>query len=118
MFCPKCGIQLRVQLSAHGRRELCCLPGNMCLSQDLQARFEQRYGAAAADSARPTRSSVLVPPQVYGSLHWYCPGDGIPLNAELECPQCGKHLRDMVYDLVELHPHRPVTQHDEHPQGS
>jgi hypothetical protein len=94
----------------------------MWLSADLQARLEHRYGAVDAAATGPVHPSaarppVPVAPQVHGGLHWYCPGDGAPLNANLDCPQCGKHLRDLVYVLVELHPHRPVAQRDEHSWG-
>jgi hypothetical protein len=113
MFCPKCGTRLSAKVSEAGGPELCCLPGDMCLSQDLQSRLELRYGPVAAGplSALPPFSQLL-----HGGVHWYCPGDGTPLNAELECPQCGKHLRDLVYVLIELHPHRPVAERDERPR--
>ncbi len=104
-----------------GERELCCLPGNMCLSRDLQNQLERRYGASAADSTQTSQTSRLaVPfsPQIHSGLRWYCPGDGASLNAELECPKCGKHLRDLVYVLVELHPHLPVNRLDERQRES
>lgn len=28
------------------------------------------------------------------------------LNEHAECSRCGRHLRDLVYHLIELHPHR------------
>jgi hypothetical protein len=43
MFCPKCGTRLSAKVSEAGGPELCCLPGDMCLSQDLQSRLELRY---------------------------------------------------------------------------
>jgi endogenous inhibitor of DNA gyrase (YacG/DUF329 family) len=112
VFCPKCGARLSTKVSEVGTLELCCLPGDMCLSQDLQSRLELRYGLAAAS---PLSVSQLFSQQLHGGLHWFCPGDGTPLNAELECPQCGKHVRDLAYVLVELHPHRPVAERDERP---
>lgn len=42
---------------------------------------------------------------LYGGFHWFCPGDGELLNAQLECHICGKHIRDLFVLLVELHPH-------------
>lgn len=35
------------------------------------------------------------------------------LNDHLECPRCGPHMRDLVFDLVELPPlaeHRAVEE--------
>jgi len=34
----------------------------------------------------------------------FCPGCGVRLNDQLECPRCGPHARDLVFDLVELPP--------------
>lgn len=109
MYCPKCGALLRIQVS-RGTAELCCLPGEMCLSRNLRDQLERRYGAEGAGV--PQAPEPAFSPQWHGGLSWYCPGDGVRLNDHLECPQCGKHIRDLVYVLIELHPHRPVVQHD------
>ena len=102
MFCPKCGQTLLLKFSKSGRNELYCVQGEMALSQALRQTFEERYGSSPLpQSSHPPFHSLF-----HSSLHWFCPGDGEPLNAHLECPRCGKHLRDVVSQLVELHPHK------------
>jgi DNA-directed RNA polymerase subunit M/transcription elongation factor TFIIS len=102
MFCPKCGNPLVLKRLGSGRDELYCIQGDMDLSQMMQQTFEERYGPDAA----PQSPNPAFNPQFHAGLHWFCPGDGEKLNARLECPKCGKHLRDLVYQLVELHPHK------------
>ena len=102
MFCPKCGNPLLLKHSESGREELYCVAGKMGLSPAMQQKFEERYGP----NPMPQSSHPPFNQQSYGGLHWFCPGDGEPLNAQLECPRCEKHLRDIVYQLVELHPHK------------
>jgi hypothetical protein len=102
MFCPKCGHRLQVQDAESGKGEWYCVAGEMGLSPALQQRFEERYGPhKASQSPDPPFNQ-----HVHGGLQWFCPGDGEPLNAQLACAKCGKHLRDLVYPLVEFHPHK------------
>lgn len=101
MFCPKCGNPLLPKRSANGRDELYCVKGAMGLSQVMQQKFEERY----RQNATPQFPNPPFDQQVHGGFYWFCPGDGERLNAHLECPTCGKHLRDLVPPLVELHPH-------------
>jgi len=107
MYCPKCGTALVTrQDMRHGDTYLYCEPGEMVLSRSVQEALDHRYGANAPPSVvqqvRPAPSPTY--PHEWG---WYCPGCGVPLDGWLECPRCGKHLRDLAYQLVELHPHRP-----------
>ena len=77
-------------------------PGEMGLSRVVEEALAARFAANA-----PTQSTQpAFDPQRHGGLHWYCPGCGKPLNQKLECEACGKHMRDLVVPLVELHPHR------------
>ncbi len=101
MFCPKCGNPLLLKHNANGREELYCVQGNMGLSQVVQQKFEERYRQNAA----PPFPNPPFNQQFHRGFHWFCPGDGERLNAQLECSICGKHLRDLVYPLVEFHPH-------------
>jgi hypothetical protein len=101
MFCPKCGAVLLLKPSESAGEELYCAKGKMGLAPLIQRAFEERYGSnAVLQSPNPPFHS-----QFHGGLHWFCPGDGERLNARLECSTCGKHLRDLVYQLVEFHPH-------------
>lgn len=102
MFCPKCGHLLVLKHVESGRDELYCVPGDMGLSLVMQQKFEERYGP----NPTPQSSNPPFHKQFHGGFHWFCPGDGKPLNAQLECSTCGKHLRDLVFPLVELHPHK------------
>ena len=100
MFCPKCGNPLILKHYEHGRDELYCVKGDMGLSQVMRQKFEERYEAPSQSPNPPFHN------QFHGGLHWFCPGDGEALNTQLECPRCGIHLRDLVYPLIELHPHK------------
>jgi ssDNA-binding Zn-finger/Zn-ribbon topoisomerase 1 len=101
MFCPKCGNPLVLKHYANEREELFCVKGEMGLSQVMRQTFEERYQQhASSQSPNPPFH-----PQFHSGFHWFCPGDGEQLNAHLECPACGKHLRDQVFQLVEKHPH-------------
>jgi len=107
MYCPKCGATLVTRRDAgHGASYLYCEPGKMGLSLKLQDVLDHRYGENAPPSIvqRPRPISSPTYPHEWG---WYCPCCGVPLNGWLECPHCGKHLRDLAYQLVELHPHLP-----------
>ena len=102
MFCPKCGHPLLAKDAESGKGEWYCAAGEMGPSHVLQQRFEERYGPhAVSQSSDPPFNR-----QLHGGLQWFCPGDCGSLNAQLECSKCGKHLRDLVYPLVEFHPHQ------------
>lgn len=113
MFCPKCGHALVLKQGGSGRNELYCVQGEMGLSLAMQQKFEERYGSNVV----PQSPNPPFHPQVHGGLRWFCPGDGKRLNVQLECPKCGKHLRDLVYPLVELHPHKKEEESSFSHQG-
>lgn len=102
MFCPKCGQPLVLKHFENGRDELYCVQGDMGLSFVIQRKFEERYGP----NPLPQSSNPPFHKQFHGGLHWFCPGDGERLNAQLECAKRGKHLRDLVYQLIEIHHHK------------
>lgn len=106
MFCPKCGAVLESRWDAYVQRDvLCCVPGDMPMSANVTDKLMQRFGppssADTPQSPLPAYSALL-----HGGCQWYCPGCGIRLNDHLECTRCGHHLRDLMFILVELHPHR------------
>jgi hypothetical protein len=97
MYCPKCGDSMICQ-----EGELTCVWGEMPFSRVVEAVLTTRFAAGSpSQSSEPPFN-----PQWHGKLRWYCPGCGKPLNRQLECESCDKHLRDLVFDLIELHPHR------------
>src|SRR5688572_3114391 len=98
MFCPKCGRPL--ERSEYG--ELLCSWGDMYMSRYLEQKLTERY----ADDAPPQSPEPLWSYKGCGGVQWYCPKCGAALNACLECGRCHKHLRDLIFTLVELHPHR------------
>jgi len=102
MFCPKCGHVLVLKHFGSGGNELYRVQGDMSLSLTMQQKFEERYGSNVA----PQSPNTPFHPQFHGELPWFCPHDGERLNAQLECSKCGRHLRDLVYPLIELHPHK------------
>jgi hypothetical protein len=101
MFCPFCGATLAVGRSERWGTLVECLPGEMSLSENMRQVLEQRYGPASAGVANPadTRRTCHLG-------RWFCPGCGVQLDRQMQCPQCGKSLRDQLYRLVEFHPHR------------
>lgn len=97
MFCPKCGHEMQWT-----NGELTCIQGDMGLSLVVQEVLTKRF---ATDSI-PQSAVPPYNPKWHSGLRWYCPGCGKPLNAHLECQFCTRHLRDLVMQLVELHPHK------------
>jgi hypothetical protein len=104
MFCPRCGTVLTVRSDERWGDILYCVRGDMALSRGMQEALERRYGTSDGGPQSPLSPYS---PQIHGGLTWYCPGCGVRLDEHLQCPRCARHLRDLVYQLVELHPHRP-----------
>ena len=98
MFCPKCGLLLERNQDG----SLFCRQGDMELSRKMEAALTQRY----AEGALAQSSEPLYNPHIHRGIHWHCPECGDALNFNLECERGHGHLRDLVFPLVELHPHR------------
>lgn len=77
-----------------------CTTGDMPLSRAVNATLTERFPtprprpAGVESGRRPGR--------------WFCPGCGVPLSAEMTCSMCGTSIRDLLFPLVELHPHADV----------
>jgi hypothetical protein len=99
LYCPKCGREME-----YCDGQLACKQGQMGLSPSMHSRLTTRF------PKHRTR-----PPQVeVGArlLRWYCPSCGIPLGDDLKCSSCGGDIKDLHYQLVELHPHREEESQD------
>lgn len=92
LYCPRCAAPMQRKASA-----LSCVAGQMALSSALEAHLLLRF-AAHVDSAAPAPAA--------GSGAWYCPACRTALDANMKCSTCGGTLRDLLFALVELHPHR------------
>ncbi len=102
MYCPKCGA---VMVGRHNSRVdadvFYCATGDMECSLHLTRRLMERYGAIKISLSLPRQHPGLK----RHALQWYCPACGVGLNDQLECEACGKLPRDLIYQLIELHPH-------------
>ena len=93
MYCPQCGREMS-QIDG----VFTCVAGDMPLSRHMQAALCERFPELKPRPAGAQFGRDLAA--------WFCPGCGIPLALELRCPSCGRSLRDLFVELVELHPHR------------
>ena len=73
------------------------------LTQTLLDRFGVQESGGEPEVVPPHRA------QLHSRLPWYCPGCGVRLHEDLTCGRCGKDLQDLLYTLVELHPHLGET---------
>ncbi len=92
MYCPKCGRAMNMQNGKY-----ICESGNMSLSAKLHEQFVRRY-----PTSNPRTSDVEIG---FVMLRWFCPGCGTHLDKNLCCRACGECIKDVYYQLVELHPH-------------
>jgi hypothetical protein len=72
----------------------------MTLSRHLHAVLTERFPER---QPRPDGAEVGA-----GLTRWYCPGCGIPLGRGMVCGRCGRSSQDLLFPLVELHPHGDV----------
>lgn len=92
MYCPHCG---RVMRLADG--VFTCDAGGMTFSQELHGILSERF-----PEQRPQPFGVEVGARI---PRWFCPGCGVKLGQDMACGRCGKAIRDLLWALVELHPH-------------
>jgi hypothetical protein len=74
-----------------------CDAGGMTFSQNLHDILSERF-----PEQRPRPSGVEVGRRL---TRWFCPGCGVPLERGMVCGRCGQSLQDLIWPLVELHPH-------------
>ena len=92
MYCPHCGREMALLEGV-----FTCDEGGMTLSRRLQEVLTQRFPAHRLRPAEATVGRKLT--------RWFCPGCGVPLGQEMRCPKCEQSIEDLLYTLVELHPH-------------
>jgi hypothetical protein len=90
MYCFRCGIEMSEIAGV-----LTCVPGKMPLSRRLQTALMTRF------ASQQKRASDVKLGKQFGL---FCPGCGIPMDGT-SCRQCSQSLRDLLFDIVELHPH-------------
>ena len=94
LFCPRCAAAMQRVAG-----ELTCVVGDMGLSRNMETALLGRFGGQVRGSA---------PPPSPGSS-WFCPACRAPLGEAMTCAQCAGTLRDLLFQLVELHPHGAAT---------
>lgn len=94
MYCPHCGREMIVDEEGVHR----CVAGDMSLSQSFDEQLVARF-----PKHRERPASVEVGRRIG---RWFCPGCGVPLTA-MRCPLCNGSLREYLFLLVDIHPHRP-----------
>ena len=92
LFCPKCAAAMK-----HVDDYLTCVDGDMPLSRNLENILLNRFGTQV-------QSFAPAPPPAHGK--WFCPACRVALDASIGCPVCGGTLKDLLFQLVEIHPHR------------
>lgn len=101
MFCPKCGEEMEQSSGIW-----ICGRGEMHLSALLSRAFTDVY-------LLKTRPPENQPVNFKVDGPWYCPGCGIPAEAQngsVTCSQCGQSLNEFLWPLVELHPHKAKAE--------
>jgi hypothetical protein len=92
MYCPHCGRVLSVIDGWYT-----CSASGMQLSKWLEEKLTDRF-----PEQFPRKEPVVLGRSL---TRWYCPGCGVPLDREMKCGSCGKAIHDLLFPLVELHPH-------------
>ena len=96
LYCPYCSAPL---IDAAGGQLRCSASGSW-FSRRMADRLRAAYTGV------PTRDG----PSIAGAAPgvWFCPGDAQRLSGTGEdavCQACGRHLGELIYELVELNPH-------------
>ena len=76
--------------------ELRCVPGHMTLSKTMEKALVARFGDRVS-SAAPL-------PKFRGQ--WFCPACRVPLGQDMSCPKCRGTVHDLLFQLVDGHPHK------------
>jgi hypothetical protein len=92
MYCPHCGREIRLVEGMY-----VCEAGEMTFGQYLHGILAKIF-----PEQRPRTIEVEVGRQL---TRWFCPGCGVPLGKGMVCGQCGQSIHDLLWQLVELHPH-------------
>jgi uncharacterized Zn finger protein (UPF0148 family) len=92
MYCPHCGRQMELVDGV-----LSCAVGGMTFSRHLHAVLTERF-----PEQRPRPAGVAVGRRL---TRWFCPACGVPLDREMVCGRCGQSIHDLLFRLVDLHPH-------------
>jgi rubrerythrin len=101
MFCPKCGDLLKEE-----RGVFFCERGEMESSQRMA---EGLYSRFVSKTENPEEFQFAKAGNRFVGGQWFCPGCGVLMQEEVpgavRCPQCGRNLRNYLWELIELHPH-------------
>lgn len=92
MYCPHCGREMRPTDGV-----FTCDAGGMTFSRNLHDILTARFPVP-----RPRSVGVEVGARV---TRWFCPGCGVKLRQDMTCGRCGQTIQDLLWSLVELHPH-------------
>jgi hypothetical protein len=92
MYCPHYGREM-----AYVEGILTCVAGGMPLSRRMQETLSQRF---PIQRSRPVGSL-----EGRSLTRWFCPGCGVLLDREMCCPACNQSIADLLFPLVEFHPH-------------
>ena len=93
MYCPHCGREMSLLDGV-----FTCVAGDMPLSAHMHAVLAERF-----PEHRPRSAKTEIGRRI---ARWFCPGCGVPLGPGMVCTSCGRSIRDQLFGLVELHPHR------------
>jgi hypothetical protein len=102
VYCPKCGAVLSERLDEPFGCKFYCAPGETPFSARVERALIERFSEPDEISDGERQERVRSAPR----LSLYCPGGGVPFDETGQCPDCGRDLRDLAYDLRKLHPHR------------
>jgi hypothetical protein len=93
MYCPHCGREMVLRDEV-----FTCTAGGMGLSRRVHQTLSERFPVQRPRTARsPVRHELT---------RWFCPGCGVPLDRQMRCPACEQSIADLLFPLVELHPHQ------------
>jgi hypothetical protein len=91
LYCPRCAKPM-------GRVGglITCEPGRMPISPPLEEALLPRFGPhVRAEAPEPPPAS------------FYCPACRVPLDDKYACPSCRGSIADLIFIVVDLHPHFP-----------